>query len=168
MISKDYIYEGGYIALPISLPNSLSATVTHDDNVYHLKDEFHISLVCVKRLQEMVANVDAKTAEEKILHLFKEYSMNNPVNSYTLSKEVRHVMKDERQTLVLMASVNGLSKLFDFINERLGTQFDTQPAHTTLYTLQPNKGIGILDRNELDSMTTVASVPEIDVVIEKF
>lgn len=154
-ITESHTYDGGYISLPISAPSDLPPTIVFEDETYHIKNEFHISLVCVKRLSPMVAGVKAEEAEKKIVHLFKEYAKNHPLDSYVLTHETRLVAKGARRTIVVMAHVDGLYGLFKFINEQLGTNFDVQPAHVTLYTLQPGKGIGILNSSELRATTVV-------------
>ncbi len=158
-ITKSHTYGGGYISLPVPKPGGLPAAITFKDKTYYLKDEFHISLVCVKKLAPTVAGMPAKTAEEKILHLFKEYAKDHPLDSYDLTDDIRLVTKDVRQALVVMVNVEGLTGLFGFINERLGTDFGIQPAHITLYTLQPGEGIGILDSDELETIAATAEIP---------
>lgn len=160
-LTARHTYGGGYISLPISLPNDLPKTITYRDEVYHLKDEFHISLVCVKRLRTMVEDLGPEIAENKMMHLFKEFNSTSTLDKYNLTGELRHVTKDERKTIAAMTHVDELNELFDFINSRLNASFAVQPGHVTLYTLQPNKGIGILNDKEIIELTEAASIPEL-------
>ena len=57
-----------------------------------------------------------------------------------------------------MTSLPGLEKFFAELQEKYGVKLPLQPTHITLYTLQPEAGIGILSPHELERDSEVVDV----------
>ena len=58
-----------------------------------------------------------------------------------------------------MVSLENIDELFDFLRSKHGVDFPTQPTHITMYTLQPEAGIGILSQAELARDSVTVDVP---------
>lgn len=151
-------YGRGYIYLPISLPELPKRVIINDIELI-VKDEFHISLVCTKSYEEEV--------EEKIIDRFCEFVKENSVDFQEFKGEYRFAERavDGRKTLVGMVNVSGLENFFEVIRKELQIDIDAQPTHVTLYTLEPNEGIGLNSQKDLEEMTSIVSVSEIEEIL---
>lgn len=151
-IAGNYVYSKGYLFLPVSLKRDfLKEEFFYQGERFFLKDEFHISLLCVKN----ILNEHLEINEERILKAFCEFeNKNKSLSFYALSGELRLVKKGERKSIIALCQVSFLEEFFIFLRERLGIQIDTQPTHITLYTLQKNKGIGVNNQQDLENLTS--------------
>jgi hypothetical protein len=147
MITPFHNYDNGYIGLanlPLpELPKTLS--VSGYDLV--VKSEFHISLLCTKNIAKLIDS--AGDIEAELVQAFKEFITTSPLTCYTLTGKYELVKRDDRVTVVALANVPGVDQLFAGLSTRYGVTLPVQPTHITLYTLQPEMGIGILSPEEL-------------------
>lgn len=61
-----------------------------------------------------------------------------------------------------MAKVDGIEALFDKLREIYPSAgIPTQQTHITLYTLPGGKGIGLISKEEMDAVSHIVQVPEI-------
>lgn len=158
-MSKNYIcggntftYRKGYIALPLELKR-IPETIEVDSIILHRKDEFHISLLCVKNILENLPN-----AEEQILKSFCEYVQEKNISFVKFTGEFRFAEKEERKTVVALCEMENLKEFFNRLSAELSVTIPHQPTHVTVYTLQPNAGIGLNSPEDLVVLSRVIEV----------
>jgi len=158
MITLRHNYDNGYIGLVNLELGDLPATVTVGEYELLRKSEFHISLICAKKIAPLIDANRVEGIEAEIVETFKQFVGTNPLTSYSLTGEYRLVKRDERVTLVAMTIVPSIEDLFTALEEKYGVKLPLQPTHITMYTLQPEAGIGILSQQELVRDSTVVDV----------
>jgi hypothetical protein len=57
--------------------------------------------------------------------------------------EFRLVQRGERISVIVMCDISNIDEFFKLMKKEFGIESDTQPTHVTIYTLQPNMGIGV-------------------------
>lgn len=161
MVSLIHSYGSGYLSFAGIELAGLPETVTVGGQELLRKGEFHISLACLKRLAPMVSVDEPAEVEAEMVELFKDYIDTEPLDDFELLPELRRAERDERVSLVVMTFVPGLVGYFDLLRHQYGVDFPDQPTHITLYTLQPEAGIGILSAEQVAADTRAVSVPEL-------
>ncbi|HEY4964298.1 MAG TPA: hypothetical protein VIH90_06405 [Candidatus Saccharimonadales bacterium] len=161
MRHKNYIYDKGYIVLNISLTNELPKSITIKGHHLSLKSEFHISLINAGKIAQIIDQSQADEIEKQIVEQFNNYSESNSLDDYKLLKKYRFVERDVRKTVIEMVEVANLYSFFDQVKQTYGVDIPYQPTHVTLYTLQPEKGIGILSEQELSSESKPVDIKEL-------
>ena len=76
------------------------------------------------------------------------------VGPILVTREVRHVRHSEEcelETIVVMVECPALEGLFEELSDAFGAQLEPPPAHVTLYSTDPERGIGINDGEQLRS-----------------
>lgn len=159
MISEYHNYDNGYIGLVNltvpGLPESLEVAG------YSLlrKSEFHVSLICARKIAALVDKKRKEEVETGIVTTFLNFIKTSPLEEYAPQNVYRLVKRDERVSLIGMVAVIGLDKFFAELGQQFNTDLPVQPAHITLYTLQPDAGIGVLSDDQLEKDSTVVTVP---------
>jgi hypothetical protein len=80
------------------------------------------------------------------------------VGPVAIGREIRRVRDpsgDELRTLVVMAECPGLDPLYGELSAALGVRLVAPPAHVTIYSSDPDRGIGLADGSELRERTMV-------------
>lgn len=148
-----YVNNDRYIHLPVDVDaSSLPKEILLDSDTLLLKTEFHVSLVCVTELAEALS----QDAEQKIVHIFNSFVEKNDVAFKGFAGELRVAEKigeERRKTLVAMCIVSNIEELYNELNKQLGSNFDIQPTHITLYTLGLDRGIGLNSSEDIANMT---------------
>lgn len=155
--NKKYTFDDGYICLPLDIRN-LPEQITIEEYSLQLKTEFHCSLVCVKCINSKYEK-NFNNLESKIIECFCKFVSKNEISFIRYKNEFRLVKREERMSVVVMCDVFNLGDFFNLLEKRFGIKADTQPTHVTLYTLQPDRGIGISDQATLQ-LTTLVNVPD--------
>jgi hypothetical protein len=150
MISEHHNYDNGYIGLVDLKLNGLPDKISVEGYELLLKSEHHISLICAKKIAPLIDANRAAEIEAEIVEFFKQYIQRTPLTEFSLTGLFRLVKRDERVTLVAMVNVPGVGELFNELAGKYGVELPLQPTHITLYTLQPETGIGILSPAELE------------------
>ncbi len=153
-----YIYKGGYVALPVEVKD-LPNTISVQGNELLLKSSFHVSLVCVKRLIEPYGEA-AADIEQKILELFCAFVSKNAISFLTYKNEFRFAVFEERKSAIVLCEVSNLDKFPQLLKSELGIEIPVQPTHVTLYTLEPDAGIGLNSQAEMEVKSRPVAVPE--------
>ncbi len=157
------LYENGfdYIRLEdLQLKSQLPEYITIEDEKMVKKPEFHISLVWVGRLSEIVDAANKGKVKRYMIEEFEKFIAINPLDVYELTGELRLVKNNGLKTVIAMAKVPNLEKFFDKLSEKYGVRLPMQPAHITLYTLPSDKvGIGILSDEELQNISEPVNIP---------
>lgn len=135
---EKYKFNDGYIFLPLTIEN-LPSKLNVSGYELLLKEEFHCSLVCIKDLQEKYG----RDAEEKVTKLFYDFILKNKIAFVKYRNEFRLVQRGERVSVIVMCDISNIDTFFKLMDQELGIKSDTQPTHVTIYTLQPNMGIGV-------------------------
>lgn len=161
MISAHHNYDNGYIALVNLRLKNLPDTISVEGYTLLLKKEFHVSLICAKKIAVLIDPENNRKIEAEIVELFKEFIKHQPLSDFSLNTELRFVELDQRKTVIVMTHVPGLDQFFNMLEKHYGNKLPLQPTHITLYTLQPEVGIGILSKGELEKLSTIVVVPEL-------
>jgi len=152
--SSNITYDKGYIALwckDYVIPDTLDV---EGDSLLK-KDHFHVSLLCVKNILEVKPD-----SEAEVLQHFCDFLQDNELKFEGFTKEFRVATDSERKSVVALCKVSNLLKLAEYMTEKMGVPVAPQPAHVTIYTLQPNVGIGLNSPEELKQKSTKIEVPE--------
>jgi hypothetical protein len=160
MESRNYICGGnkfahskGYIGLPVEAGN-LPDTVLIVGETLHKKSSFHISLLCVK---DILASRDI--LEQDVVDTFCSFVKQKDISFVRYTGEFRFVRHEERRTLVALCEVSNLLELSRALGDTLGITLAPQPTHVTLYTLQPDAGIGLNSPADMETKSIPVDVP---------
>lgn len=156
-VTLNHTFKNGYISLPIDI-KELPLEVDIEGFVLQKKSSFHVSLVCVKRVAELISG-DQEIIAEEIVDTFVKFVASSQLSELRFLDVYRLVKRDERVTVIRMVEVPGLSDFFSLLNSKFRMNVPIQPTHVTLYTLQPDKGIGILSREELERDSHEVMIP---------
>lgn len=152
--SNNITYNKGYIALwceDYDLPDTFEV----DGETLLKKDHFHVSLLCVKNILEVKPDI-----EDEVLKHFCDFIKDNEVKFEGFTKEFRFAQNDERKSVVALCKVSDLHKFSEYLTKKIGITVVPQPAHVTIYTLQPNAGIGLNSPEEMGEKSEPVEVPE--------
>lgn len=151
--TEKFKYNKGYVCLPISLhPEHLPKTLLVKNTRLQIKTSFHVSLMCVKNIEE---NSTIKNITEKIITLFCEFIKTHEIAFEGFTGEFRFAQrdKDSRKSLIGMCRVKNLNNFFDKVNSVLGLHITYQPTHVSLYTLHVDEAIGLNSEEDIERMT---------------
>lgn len=165
----NYFENGyGYIRLEDLKLGKLPNTIKVDGSELVVKLEFHISLVWVGKLKEMVGEPDKEKVKQEMVREFEEFIKEYPLDDYTFTKELRLVRFEGRKSVIAMAEVPNIDRFFERLSRKYDTNLPVQPTHITLYTLPTDKiGIGLLSYGELNSYSEPIDLPEIQDILQK-
>lgn len=159
------LYENGfgYIRLEdLKLSNDFPDSIIIENDRMVKKSEFHISLVWVGRLSEMIDAANKDKIKEDMIEEFEKFSEFNSFEDYELTGELRLLKKSGLKTVIAMAKVPNLEKFFNKLSNKYGVKLPAQPTHITLYTLPADKiGIGILSEEELQEISEPVNIPKL-------
>lgn len=162
MITERHNHDDGYIALvDIELAN-MPDSVTVSGMTLLKKDEFHVSIIALKHLAPLINPEQPDIAEKELVRDFIEFQKEHELADFALSGDHYLVKRDDRVTIVSMVQLDGVNELYDTLRQKYQLEFPTQPTHITTYTLQPNKGIGLFSRAELEASATRLHPKELD------
>lgn len=165
MITENHSRENGYISLARINLLGLPETIGVEDLTLHKKSEFHVSIMALKHLAPMLDSEHVEQAAEILTRSFLEFANEHDLTSFRLTGEYRLAKRAERVTIVAMVKLDNIAELFDYLRTKHDINFPTQPTHITIYTLQPEIGIGILSEDELANESTVVDVPELSEIL---
>ncbi|KKW40003.1 hypothetical protein A3I46_01640 [Candidatus Kaiserbacteria bacterium RIFCSPLOWO2_02_FULL_54_13] len=149
-----FTYNKGYITLPVEL-NGLPETLSIEGETLQKRASFHVSLLCVKNILSSHPDL-----EEEILDLFCAFTKENKISFVAYTGEFRFAQDKERKTLVALCAVSNLKECSELLEEKLGIDIPPQPTHVTLYTLQPDAGIGLNSPAEIEGKSVSIQVSE--------
>lgn len=152
-----YIFGHETISLPVSFED-LPATLEIENNQLLLKSTFHISLVPIGKLIKKFDIADANF-KDSVINDFCNFVKDNEISLIKYRNEFRFVTQNERKSIVLMAEVSNLRKFFEALNKKYTLNAEVPPTHVTLYTLQPDVGIFIVDSQDLNQLTRMIENP---------
>lgn len=147
-------YDKGYIALWLN-DYPLPATLEIDGDTLLKKDHFHVSLLCVKNILEVKPAI-----ENEVLSHFCDFIKEKELRFEEFTNEFRTASADERKSVVALCCISNLNTFADYLSEKIDMKIAHQPAHVTIYTLQPNAGIGLNSEDELQTKSKPVDVPD--------
>lgn len=152
--SDRFFYGAGYLALSVDVGN-LPDTFVVEGQQLQKKSSFHVSLLCIKSLPGVNAELEKKT-----LDFFCTFVQENMVSFVRYTGEFRYAQYEERKSVIALCEVSNLARFFKELGKELGIEIPPQPTHVTLYTLQPEIGIGLNTRAEMDEKSLPIEPPE--------
>jgi hypothetical protein len=151
--TQKFKYNKGYLALPIRLDSDkLPKTLFAENTALSIKTSFHVSLMCIKNVEE---NTDIENIAAKITNLFCEFIENHEIHFENFTGIFRFTERDEdgRKSLVGMCNIKNLNNFFDKVNTDLELNIPYQPTHVSLYTLNLDEAIGLNSQEDIEAMT---------------
>ena len=121
------------------------------------KVEFHMTVLAAAVIEE-VGEGDAGIWEV-LRALLGERSV-GPILVTRQVRRARHPDKPGLEALVVMVRCRALKPLYAELSAELGVTLAPPPAHVTLYSTDPKRGIGINDRRQLRERAPVLSDDE--------
>lgn len=158
----------GYIRLEDIQLSKLPESIVVEGDRFVIKPEFHISLVWVGRLMELIDDEDKNKVKTEMISEFDKFSEEYSLKDFEIISELRLVKQGEQKSIIVRARVPNLDVFFTRLSQKYGVEFPVQPAHITLYTLPTDKiGIGILSQEELQEKSEAIDIPEIQSILSK-
>lgn len=147
------------IDLPLALPR-LPETITTEGLLLTLKSDFHVSLVCIDKIKEK-HRIEIPDFTNKVVADFCKFVREKDIDFAKFRDEFRFVSEGEKRTVIAMCDVTNLDEFFQRMNKKYGLAAEYPPIHVTLYTLQPDRGIFVVDAKDLRERTKIIPNPGI-------
>jgi hypothetical protein len=154
-------FFGGNVAMPLRVAG-LASQFTFRSETYHLKEEFHCSLVCVKCIQAGSSDREPSKLGQQVLEEVEVVRKQHEPTFLGYRDELRHVTKNGRQSIVIMVNIANLEPIFEHLRKKLDVELPSQPTHVTLHSTVPNYGIGIPSQEALETITDKITGAELD------
>jgi ribonuclease BN (tRNA processing enzyme) len=155
--NKKYVLEWENISLPASLKD-LPPEIEVEGHRLLLKSVFHASLICIGKIIEKY-NVLIPDFENIVIKDFCDFTKNHDISITGYRNEFRFVTQDEKRSVIIMVNVSNLDNFFALLNRKYDLKVEVQPAHVTLYTLQPDIGIYLTSSGDMEKLTKVIKNP---------
>ncbi len=159
--SEQYTYGRGYIILPELNIDNIPEAIQLEGIDLVKKSEFHITLVAVNKIAQLINPEENDRIEAEITDSFKEFVQQNPIENFELTNEFRLAQRGEKKTVVAMANIENLADFYEKLRNDYQVDIPTQPAHITLYSLEPEEGISLSSQADIDSDTEPVDIPEL-------
>ncbi len=153
-----YKFSDNYTGLNTPLGFALPNSVIVDGEKLLLKDEFHMSIHCIINTKKAHLEI----SHEEIVEHFNNFVKTNPIGCAGFKSEFRFCEQGDKRTVVVMVETKNLEEYFNDFNKVFNVSVPTQPAHITLYTKQPNVGIGLTSLGELQEISKEVIIPELE------
>lgn len=165
----DFYENGfGYIRFENLKLGGLPDSLTIEGCRLVVKSEFHISLVWVGRLAEMIDRQNKDKIKADMIEEFEKFTKKYSLENYKLTKKLRLVRRGDQKTVIIITKVPNLDIYFEKMSQKYGVQLPLQPTHITLYTLPTDKiGIGILSEEELNKLSAPIRIPKLQSLVFK-
>lgn len=161
MITPYHSNDYGYIFLIVKHLADLPAQIEVDGKTLFKKNELHVSLMALKHLVPLINIGTNNVSEDDLIKDFLKYQSTSDLSHFQPTNIFRYAKRDERESVVAMVDVPNLEGLFEMLRIKYGVDIPTQPTHITLYTLQPEIGIGILSQSELGRDSKQIDLPNL-------
>lgn len=158
-----YNYKNKFITLANLSIRDISESLELAGERFIVKSEFHITLLAVRQIAEIIDPQNVEKLQLEIVQDFYTFVEKNPLVDYELLSDVRLVTAGDNKTVIVMTKLKGIEDLFTLLEEKYRTALPAQPTHITLYTLPSDTfGIPILSYEELESISSSIDVPELN------
>ena len=145
------------IYLPVTI-SGLPKTIEIKGNILYLKNEFHVSLVCVNVIQEKY-NFNITDFLNKVVSDFSEFIKNNNIELLHFNNDFKFAEENDLKSVIVTCEVLNINKFYDFINSKYGLNLEYPPTHVTLYALENGIGIYLVNSNDIKSLTAPIENP---------
>ena len=156
-------YQDRFISLAnLKLPD-LPASLELGGDRFVVKPEFHITLLAVERIAEIINKKSIDMGQKEIVADFYDFVKKQPLTEYELlADDLRLVRVDGSRTIIAMAEMPRIQELFARLSDKYDTDLPVQPAHITLYTLPGDTfGIPIFSYEDLENISEPIQLPGI-------
>lgn len=136
---------GESVIAPMAI-EGLPAGITALGRRWRRKVEFHMTVLGATVIWE-TGNGDPGIWE--VVEALVGGRMVGPIYASRDLRRVRDCEKPGLETLVVMVRCRALRPLYKELSRELNVSLTPPPAHVTLYSTDPKKGIGINDRRQL-------------------
>ena len=139
-----HVVEGHSLVIPLivdGLPESITVLGRH----WQRKREFHLTALAERALA--TAGVRG-AAWDPVVRVTSGRRL-GPVRLQPDLRVVAHPDDPALHTVIAMATCSGLEELIGDLADTVGSELPVPPAHVTLYSTDPARGIGISDHTEL-------------------
>lgn len=110
------------------------------------KSEFHLTAIASRAIESL------ERTWPGAWELVERLALDRALGPVAVTADLRrawHPDKPELRTVLVMVNCPGLDELYDELSAALGMDLSPPPAHVTLYSSDPDEGIGIIDGREL-------------------
>lgn len=145
------------IGLPVSFGNEPEVLKFEGLTLYR-KSSFHVSLVCIGKIQEKYQISDPEFVRH-VVDDFCEYTQSTKVTFDGFRDEYWFASEDQLRSIVRMCDVSSLMGFYSLLNSKYNVEIEYPPTHVTLYTLQPDIGIFLTDKDDLRRLARSVSNP---------
>ena len=149
-------FTGQSVIAPVEV-EALPARIEALGRPWRRKVEFHMTVLGAAVIEE-VGEGDAG-----IWEVLRTLLGERSIGPILVTRQVRRVTHPERpglEALVVMVRCRALKPLYEELSEELGVTLMPPPAHVTLFSTDPKRGIGINDRQQLRERAPALSEQE--------
>jgi hypothetical protein len=150
------VAEGNSVVAPLAIAG-LPEHVDALGGRWQRKSEFHLTAIAARVLERL------ELGRPWLWELVERLASGRSLGPVAISTDVRRASdpeKPELRTLLVIADCPGLSELYRELSAELDVELPAPPAHVTLYSTDPDEGIGIVDRRELRERAPALSAVE--------
>lgn len=133
----------------------LPKTIFVAGETLQVKNSFHVSLLYIKNILER-----SPAVEQAIIDEFCSFSKENDISFVKYTSEFRFAADRGRKTLVALCEIHNLAHFTNQLRAKLAIEIPDQPTHVTLYTLQPNLGIGLNSPQAMEQKSHQVEAPD--------
>jgi hypothetical protein len=137
--------EGRSVIAPLAI-DGLPAQVEALGERWRRKSEFHLTAIAFRALERLER---ARPGASGLIERLAPGRAVGPTAVTADLRRVRHPARPELRTLIVMVDSPGLDELYRDLSAAIGMRLSAPPAHVTLYSSDPDEGIGIVDQREL-------------------
>jgi hypothetical protein len=155
--TKPYDLKTEGLWLPVAI-TGLPDEIDVLGRTWWAKEEFHVTILHSEYVREQypVSDGEIETALRGLI------PSEPPLLRAT--GEVRSSSLEQKQSVIVMVTISGLSELYQGLNHQLGTKLEVPPVHITVYTNELKQGIFVHDQDELQKCTLKLSTDDERVV----
>ena len=139
------VSEGGSVIAPLAI-DGLPTQIEALSELWRRKSEFHLTAIASRALESL------ERTWPGAWELVERLALGRALGPVAVTGDVRRAWHPDRpglRTLLVMVGCPGLDRLYHEVSAAVGTPLSPPPAHVTLYSTDPDEGIGIVDRHEL-------------------
>jgi len=121
------------------------------------KLEFHMTVIGAARIEELAREDPA--VPDRVARVLAGCSV-GPIYVTQELRRVRHPDEPGFETIVVMVDCPALAEVYGELSAGLGKRLYPPPAHVTLYSTDPERGIGLNDDDQLRERAPALSEQE--------
>jgi len=162
--SPPLAFSGGSVCMPLDIEMP-QKQIEFRDKTFYLKEEFHCTLVSVKCIMAELIEKHGREGgplKRQILGEVEAARQQSEPVFVEFKDELRYVIKEDNQSIVIMVNIAKLEPIFKRLRNKYQIDIPSQPTHVTLYSIIPNKGIGIPSPKALETITELIQGNELE------